>query len=179
MIQKNNKILFGIFHFIQCFIQDKKPMIAWPLWWYLPFPWRIPILSICFLYNKRWSAEHTLFKIWWKLGRIDFHRHHFSFQICINIYTYIKFSMEDMIIHSGHCNKWSNYISLITAHPWYAIYNECICCVAIYDIMRPCFTVCMAENCQKCSSKPNKCDKCKAGYKKNKKGKCGMFECNM
>ena len=36
-------------------------------------------------------------------------------------------------------------------------------------------TECMAKNCQNCSSKPNKCIKCKAGYKKNKKGRCGMF----
>ena len=38
--------------------------------------------------------------------------------------------------------------------------------------------VCMAKNCQKCSSKPNKCIKCKAGYKKNKKGQCGTFTRN-
>ena len=36
----------------------------------------------------------------------------------------------------------------------------------------------MAKNCQKCSSKPNKCIKCKAGYKKNKKGQCGTFTRN-
>ena len=38
---------------------------------------------------------------------------------------------------------------------------------------------CMAKNCQKCSSKPNKCIKCKAGFKKNKKGRCGMYISNI
>ena len=36
------------------------------------------------------------------------------------------------------------------------------------------FIACTVKNCQKCGKTPKKCVKCKAGYKKNKKGQCGM-----